>query len=123
MSDEQPFNGGEVAQVKKRARKAQIQRLRELDDLAYVMSDPRGRRVLSRVQGFCRVFESLFDANALVMAHREGQRNVGLWLTAEMTEAAPAQFLEMQREAAEPPRVEIENKEPKDQTNQEDIDG
>ena len=97
---EEPINLGDETQVKKRQRKDEIQRQRELDDLNAVLDTPQGRRVMWRVLGFSKTFHTVFNSNALVMAHNEGQRNVGLWLTAEITEASTDNYLLMQKEAS-----------------------
>lgn len=95
----EPFNAGDKAHVEKRKRKEEIQRDRELADLREVLDSAAGRRLLWRLLGHCGVYRSTFSTNALQMATSEGQRNVGLFLTAEIMEADTSKYLLMQNES------------------------
>lgn len=63
------------------------------------MSDPDGREWFYNVLASCHVYSTSFATNALAMAYREGERNVGLRLTTELTEACPDLYLIMLKEA------------------------
>lgn len=114
---EQPFNAGDAGQVRKRARKADLQRQREMDDLSFTLADPRGRRLLWRILARAGVHRSTFNINSLVMAHNEGGRNLGLWLESEIEAANPGAFLEMLREASVPDQVEIKESNTQEEDN------
>ena len=85
-----PFEPGEQqeADEAKRERK----RLREIDDLKWVMADARGRRFVARLLQHAGVNQAIFHESGAVMAFREGQRAVGLLLTAEMLEHTPKAY-------------------------------
>ena len=68
------------------------------DDLNRVMSNKSGRRFMRRLLAETGVYRESFDPNALRMAHREGERNVGLRLLAAVQSACPERYLEMLQE-------------------------
>jgi len=49
----------------------------------------------------CRLYESNFATSGLVMAHSEGQRNVGLMVLADIMRVAPQQYVLMLEENKE----------------------
>ena len=53
----------------------------EKADFRWLMKDKRGRRVMNRLIEYCCMNRTAFSTNALQMAHDEGRRRVGLWLT------------------------------------------
>jgi hypothetical protein len=78
------------------------QRVRRRDQLALllrVMSEPVGREYFYDLLTSCHVYTSSFGTNALAMAFREGERNVGIRIGADLTEASPGLYLEMLKEA------------------------
>jgi hypothetical protein len=78
------------------------QRVRRRDQLALllrVMSEPIGREYFYDLLTSCHVYTSSFGTNALAMAFREGERNVGIRIGADLTEASPGLYLEMLKEA------------------------
>lgn len=52
------------------------------------------------------MWRSSFAVEPLAMAFAEGERNIGLKITAEVIEAAPTEYATMLREAEEP--IELE---------------
>lgn len=97
---EKTFNAENETQVKGRKRKDEIRREREMNDLRFVMGHEQGRRFVWRLLTITGITRSSFETNALSMAMKEGQRNVGLTLTAEIMEADTKSYLTMQLEAA-----------------------
>jgi hypothetical protein len=93
-------NAADESQVAEAAGSERRGRDRELNDLRVVMSSPEGRRFIWRWLGMCGVFRTSFETNARIYFN-EGQRDIGLRLTAEITEADEALYLQMQREAFE----------------------
>lgn len=60
----------------------------ELDDIRWLLGHQQGRRIALRLLEETGVFRSSFDHNHSLMAFSEGQRNIGLWITAELLEAS-----------------------------------
>lgn len=84
---------------------ARQERIEELAALGRLMADPAGRRWLYDLLSFCHVYVTSFERNALGMAYSEGERNVGLRLTADALEANQDAYLMMLKEkASERPR-------------------
>ena len=94
---EKPALVGNVAdpkQVEKAGEKEKIRRRRELDDLIWVLSDPRGRRFVWRLLGKFGLFRSSFTGNSTTFFN-EGERNAALFINTEVMEARPEAYLEM----------------------------
>lgn len=72
-------------------------RRQEVEDLKWLMSDKRGRRVMWRLLETAGVYRSSFTGNSETF-FREGQRNVGLKLLAEIHEHCPDAFVMMLKE-------------------------
>lgn len=66
--------------------------------LRLLLSTADGRRFVWLFLADCGVFRNPFTGNALNTAFAAGELNVGQRLLAEITEAAPEQFLLMQKE-------------------------
>ncbi len=72
----------------------------EIDELLWLMSDPRGRRWIWRRLGEVGVYrQSLVPGDFAGTAFNEGQRSVGLKLINQITQHCPGRFTEMQKEA------------------------
>lgn len=50
-----------------------------------IMSQPNGRAFIYWLLGLCNMHSNPFATNALIMAHRSGEMNIGLQLLAEIT--------------------------------------
>ena len=70
-------------------------RRKELDDLRWLLAHPQGRRIAGRILSETGVFRSSFNHSGSVMAWNEGRRQTGLWLTAELLEAAPEGYFKV----------------------------
>ncbi len=81
----------------------------ELADLRAVLNTVWGRRFFWRLVSRCGPMRSAFDTNALVMAHSEGERNIGRWLWAEMEASCPEAWDVMRSEAKRTITAEAEN--------------
>ena len=66
-------------------------------DIQWLMSDPRGRRLMRRWLAFCGVDRVPFTGDSKTF-FRCGEQNVGLMLKAELTEHAIDDYLLMLRE-------------------------
>lgn len=92
-------NASDEVKVRGRKRQENLQQMQDNADLAWVMSDPRGRRFIWRLLGFCGIHQDSFHTNALTMANNEGRRKVGLFLEVETLTACAGSFQTMQAEA------------------------
>lgn len=88
-------NAADEEQVASAGARERDRRKEELADLRLVLAQPGGRRVLWRLLERCGVFSPTFDPDAGRAAFLEGHRNVGLWVLADIQEAAPDAFLAM----------------------------
>ncbi len=73
-------------------------RREHLAHLNRVMSDPQGREYLYDLLASLHIYSTSFSTDALIMAFNEGQRNVGIRLTADLVEASPDMYLQMLKE-------------------------
>ncbi|OGT24695.1 MAG: hypothetical protein A2342_10010 [Gallionellales bacterium RIFOXYB12_FULL_54_9] len=67
----------------------------ERDDIIWLMSGKRGRRVAHQLLTRAGLWRLSFSTNALQMAFNEGMRNEGLALTAKIMAHCPARYAEM----------------------------
>lgn len=70
----------------------------EVDDLKWLLSNKRGRRIAARILERAGVWRLSFSPNALTMAFNEGGRNVGLGLLAQITQHCPEKHIEILKE-------------------------
>jgi hypothetical protein len=73
----------------------------EIDDLKRVVSNKSGRRFAFQILERAGVWRLSFDTNALSMAFKEGCRNEGLRLQAQIVTHCPERYAEMLRESRE----------------------
>lgn len=99
-------NASSEAQVKRAENKEKLLRERELEDLNYVMSSQQGRRLMWRLLGHCKVFESVFETSAKIH-YNSGKQDVGHYIMSEIISAGSDLFLKMQNEAIK--QKEIDN--------------
>ncbi len=86
---------------------AQKQRRADLADLHALLGSAHGRRVLRRILTRAGIFRLSFDpASERTTALREGERNLGLWLFAELTEAWPETVGDLIVELQKPNRLD-----------------
>ncbi len=76
-----------------KARRAELE-----NDIVWLMGGKRGRRVMYRLLEQTGVYRSCFDPNALQMARKEGERNVGLYLLSLIHENCPEKHVQMLNE-------------------------
>jgi hypothetical protein len=94
-------NASDAEQVKRAEKKEAFSRDRELEDIKQVLSTPAGRRFAYRYLEKSGVFRTSFSENTNVMLFREGERNFGLQLLAEINEADPQLYFKMVMESKE----------------------
>jgi len=84
---------------------------RELNDIRVVASTPEGRRFIWRVLSEGEIFKDgyVHGDQGFGTTYNCGRRSVGVWALAEIMEAKPEVFMQMQREnASEQKREELE---------------
>ncbi len=72
-----------------------LQREQEKNDLIWLMTEPRGRRIVWMLLARAGTFQSSFTGEALGTAFQEGGRNQGLQLLNSIIEHCPNRYLEM----------------------------
>lgn len=86
----------------KKARDLEARRLaRKENALKQLMSFKDGREWMHDLLITCHIFDTSFNTNALSMAHREGERNIGLQIFAGVMTSTPDEYLLMMKEAKE----------------------
>lgn len=78
--------------------KALEKRRKELEDLKWLMAHPQGRRIAARILDQAGVNRSSFNHSGSLMAFNEGRRDIGLWFTGEVLEAAPEGYFKLLKE-------------------------
>lgn len=102
MSHQDPFDTEAAEASQNRTReKAKLEQQREAEDLKWLMSSRRGRRIVWRLLERAGVYRSTFNTNAMQMAFAEGARNAGLRMLAQVSASAPEQYIEMLKEKSE----------------------
>lgn len=92
----------DLDEAEKKRRKVEA-RKKELDDIAWLMGDKRGRRIMARMMDRAGIHRTTFRPNS-EMAFLEGMRNLGLEFFADMLETAPDEYIKLlaeQKEAKE----------------------
>jgi hypothetical protein len=91
-------NAADADQVQSAKEKDKRGRERDLADVHHILSSPGGRRFLWRYLELCGVYRSSFTGSSETF-YLEGQRNIGLKLLADITEADPESYMLMMKEA------------------------
>ena len=96
MSENQtPYNAGDAQQVAKAQSKAKTRELQRKAGLRLLMNTPEGRMWMWELLGLCGVYHSSFSVDGLSMAFKEGRRDIGLRLTAEINRLGPELYARM----------------------------
>lgn len=69
-----------------------------VDDIKWLLSSPRGRRLVWWLLGITGVFRTSFNASGSTTFFNEGSRNVGLQLLAKVQEHCIDRYVEMLQE-------------------------
>jgi len=86
------------AQAEQRREEVKKAAEREIDDLRWLMSEERGRRIVWRLLERSMIFQPSFSSDALVMSFNEGRRRLGLEIMEIMS---PDMYHEMLKEHKE----------------------
>lgn len=100
------YDASDPKQVKEKANIFKVTETIKADAIREVMRSRSGRTWVHSLLEACHVWRSSFAVEPLAMAFAEGERNIGLKITAEVIEAAPTEYATMLREAEEP--IELE---------------
>ena len=88
---------GQERSKEERVRLEKHARQEEREDVKWLMKSRQGRRIAWRLLQLTGVFRSSFTGNNETF-FREGMRNVGLVLMAQINEACPEQYMTMVQE-------------------------
>lgn len=97
--DQQVGEAADPRAVKEKGKKVRSREERDIDDMATILSDIRGRRFLWRYLAECGIFRTSFNNSGSITALNEGRRQIGLKLLAEIMEADPEAYTLMASEA------------------------
>lgn len=89
---------GQHADKREAEARKRVQRQQEIGELKWLMSSPRGRRIMWRLLDLAGVYRISFDPNAMKMAFNEGNRNLGNQLLKEVMTLCPELFPVMLKE-------------------------
>jgi hypothetical protein len=92
-------NAGDPAQVREAERKQKLASLNADAEWKGLLADPAFRRRMRQVLDWCGPMRNAFDRDALVMAFRTGEQNIGNQLIAALEAADPAAFATLLRDA------------------------
>ena len=95
MTDADPIESSQ----KDAKAKNRLAALTENEDVIWLMSNKRGRRIVNRLLDRTGVYRLSFHTNALQMAFNEGNRNLGNSLLAQITVLCPERYTELLNEA------------------------
>lgn len=88
-------NVSDSRQVREGRKKHRTQRRQWQSDLKELMQIPAFQRFAREVLAWGHPYATSFDADALVMAFKEGERNLALRLVDELNRADPTRFHEL----------------------------
>ena len=98
MNEHKPLDyKAQEAQQLQDEKTKEILRQIEAEDFLWLMGDPRGRRIMWRLLEMTGIYRSSFTGNSETF-FREGARNVGLQLVAEIHNLCPEQYSLMTQE-------------------------
>lgn len=100
MNDE-PYNAAERSHVKAAAKASRFADKARFEVIRGIMDTTSGRAWMLGLLERCHVFASSFSTDGLSMAFREGERNIGLGLLADVMQSSPDNFTLMMREQDE----------------------
>lgn len=93
-------NAADENEIKGARDREKRREMRDRDDLKQILDTKAGRRFIWRKLQECGFFRSSFTGNSETF-FREGMRNMGLKLMAEVNEACPEAYVLMLKESQE----------------------
>lgn len=102
MIDHDPLDIGSLEQAREKSgAKDKLTQQTEADDIKWLMSSKRGRRILWRQLERAGVYKLSFNTNSMSMAFAEGARNEGLRLITLIHRHCAELYPQMIKEANE----------------------
>ena len=95
---EETYNAANEDHVKKAKKRDSDSKTKRLITVQALMSRPETRSYLYSILDLCNVFRTSYDTSPNTVYFREGARNVGLKVLADINEAAPDQYMVMIKE-------------------------
>lgn len=96
-SDPTDLRGNE-REVERDEALARETRRKEIEDLRWLMAHAQGRRVVWRLLERAGLYRTSFNHSGSLMAFNEGKRDMGLFVLAEISEAAPEGYVKLLKE-------------------------
>lgn len=93
-----PFNAGDEEQVAERSQGAKAREVRRVAGLMKILADPDMRTWMWELLATCGIYRTSFTGNSETF-FREGSRNVGLKVQADIMKHAPDALLKMMKES------------------------
>ena len=88
------YDAGDHAHVSERQKKRRLRAERADADLLWLMTQREGRRFVWRLLQSCHLYETSFTGTSATF-FREGERNVGLQVLADITRLCPDLYARM----------------------------
>lgn len=88
-------------QVKKRKTKQQLVRERELVEMRDLVETSGGKGFLWRLLSRCHMFHTISNRDSSEMSRQSGERDVGLWIIAELDQADKSAYIKLYKENQE----------------------
>jgi len=102
MSDHDPLDTTSLDKAREsRKLRDKLADQSDVEDIKWLMSSKRGRRILWRILERAGVFRASFNTNSMTMAFSEGCKNEGLRTIALIHAASPELYPTMLKEANE----------------------
>lgn len=101
MNEHNPLDleGNEAARTDK-AKTEALRRKTAAEDMRWLMSGPRGRRIIHGILEAAGIWRTSFTGNSETY-FREGMRNIGLMVLAQINDACADSYTTMMQEAKE----------------------
>lgn len=93
-----PYDANDPKQVKRRDIEAKRREKNSREVLATLLATPAGRNWMWELMAATHIFETSFAPDAMNMAFREGERNIGLRLVSQITSTIPDAMVQMMKE-------------------------
>lgn len=101
MPNENEYDSGDAKSVRDRAKGAKRVDTQRRETLIAILSHENGRDWLYSVLERCGIYQTPFSTDALLMAHRVGEQNIGRELLAAIVAADSKAYMRMLEEQQE----------------------
>ncbi len=94
----EPYDAADPEQVRKRDREAKRREKATREVLATLLQTPAGRNWIWDLMTKTHIFQTSFSSDAMTTAFREGERNIGLMIVAQINSFHPDALVQVMRE-------------------------